>query len=72
MTKMRILLIIIRYDVFRMKYKDTHSILFRIKVGGRNVILMQIWRNPEIDRKCQKYDNFFVKFETTPWMMPPC
>ena len=69
---MRILLVIIRYDVFRMKYKDTHSILFRIKVGGRNVLLVYIWENPEIDRKCQKYDSFFVKFETTPWNMPPC
>ena len=68
---MRILLLIIRYDVFRMKYKDTHSILFRIKVGGRNVLLMQIYRNPEIDTKCQKNDSFFVKFETTPWTMPP-
>ena len=37
-------------------------ILFRKKIGGRNVLLMQIWRNPEIDRKCQKYDNFFVNY----------
>ena len=59
---MSILLLIIRYDVFRMKYKDTHNILFRIKDGRRNVLLRQILRNPEIDRDCQKYDSFFVKF----------
>ena len=29
-------------------------------------LLVQIWRNPEIDRKCQKFDSFLVKFETTP------
>ena len=55
-----------------MKYYDTHSILFRIKVGGRNVLLIQILRNTGINRKWQKYDSFFVKFETTPQTMPPC
>ena len=69
---MRILLLIIRYGVLRMKYQDTHIILFSIKVGGRNVLLIQILRNPGIDRKCQKYDSFFVKFETIPWAVPPC
>ena len=49
-----------------------HSILFRIKVGRRNVLLIQILRNPRIDQKCLKYDSFFVKFETTIRTMPPC
>ena len=55
-----------------MKNYDTHNILFRIKVGGRNILLIQILRNTGIDRKCQRYDSFFVKFETTPRRMPPC
>ena len=42
------------------------------KVGWRNVLLIQIWWNPEIDQKGQNYDTFFVKFETTPWMVPHC
>ena len=41
-----------------------------MKVGGRNVLLIQILRNSEIDRKCQKYDSFCVKFEATPRTMP--
>ena len=28
------------------------------------------WWNPEIDQNGQNYDIFFVKFETTPWMVP--
>ena len=36
------------------------------KVSWSNVLLIQIWWNPEIDQKGQNNDTFFVKFETTP------
>ena len=53
-----------------MKKWNTYSIHFRTKVGWSNVLLIQIWWNPEIDQKGQNYDTFFVEFETTPWTVP--
>ena len=43
--------------------------------GQRLAEVMFYWSNfggPEIDQKGRSYDTFFVKFEITPWTVPPC